>query len=80
MPTSGTVYTFVTVYRAFHPWFADRVPYACVVADLGERIRVMGACFGEDADSVRCGVPVDAVFVPADRLTVLEWRLRERVR
>jgi uncharacterized OB-fold protein len=76
MPTSGTVYTFVTTYRAFHPWFAERVPYASVVADLGDGIRVMGACF-DDAELVRCGAPVDAAFVPADGLTVLEWHLHE---
>ncbi|WP_376707648.1 Zn-ribbon domain-containing OB-fold protein [Nocardioides alcanivorans] len=30
----GTVHTFSVVHRAFHPWFADRLPYGVAVVDV----------------------------------------------
>jgi uncharacterized protein len=53
---SGVVYTFTVVHRAFHPWFADRVPYGVAVVELGDGIRLTGLF--EPVDQLACGVAV----------------------
>src|ERR1700761_2373509 len=33
----GTVYTFTVTEQAFHPYWADRLPYVLIVVDLEEQ-------------------------------------------
>jgi uncharacterized OB-fold protein len=76
----GTVYTFVTVHRAFHPWFAQKVPYGVVVAEVG-RIRLLGAMFGDEVAELECGMPVQAHIAAVGNGHVLEWeRVASEVR
>jgi hypothetical protein len=53
----GTVYTFTVVHRAFHPWFAERVPYGVAVVETDAGVRFTGLfdpeCLGELAVGVR---------------------------
>ena len=77
-PTTGTIYTFCIAHRPFHPWFADKVPYASVVAQVADGVCIMGACFTSEIDDVRCGADVTAAFVSEGDLTILEWRLDDR--
>jgi uncharacterized protein len=60
-PVSGlaTVHTFTVCQRGFDPWFAGRVPYAIVVADVSDGIRLTGNYLG-DPSELRCGLPVRA--------------------
>jgi len=75
MPAVGTIYTFSVAYRGFNPWFKDQVPYASVVADLGDGIRILAAGADDDVDSITCGDRVHAEFDDvSDELTVLRWR------
>lgn len=37
---SGTVYTYITYERAFHPAFAAAVPYTVALVELDEKVRV----------------------------------------
>jgi uncharacterized OB-fold protein len=69
----GVVHTFTVCHRAFDPWFASRVPYAVVVADLGAGIRLTGSYLGDDLDALRCGLPVRAQYVAGDGHTTLGW-------
>jgi uncharacterized OB-fold protein len=39
---TGVVHTFIVVHRAFHPWFAERVPYGVAVVETDAGIRFMG--------------------------------------
>jgi len=41
MPTQGVVYTSSVVYRAPHPWFKEHAPYAIVVAELENGLRLL---------------------------------------
>ena len=72
----GIVHTFSVVYRAFDPWFAERVPYGIVVADLGDGIRMTGNYLGEDLDTLACGLPVDARYCRDGGHTFLAWAPR----
>lgn len=75
VPQQGTVHTCATMRRAFHPWFAERLPYGIAVVDVGQGIRLMGNVFGPDVERLRIGVPARAVFAAAGQLTVLDWAL-----
>jgi uncharacterized OB-fold protein len=69
----GVVHTFTVCYRAFDPWFAARLPYAVVVADLGTGIRLTGSYLGDDLGALRCGLPVRARYVTDGGHPTLGW-------
>jgi uncharacterized OB-fold protein len=54
---AGEVYTFTVVHRGFHPWFAERLPYAVAVVQLADGLRLTGLYDGP-LDDLRCGLPV----------------------
>ena len=60
----GKIYTFAIHYRAWHPGWADEVPYATVLVDMDEGVRLFSNLIGIDADpkTLRCDVPVEVVF------------------
>jgi uncharacterized OB-fold protein len=60
----GAVYTFAIHYRAWHPGWADDVPYVTAMVQLEEGPRLFTNLIGVDADpgSVRCDMPVEVVF------------------
>jgi uncharacterized protein len=72
----GVVHAFTVVHRAFDLWFAGRVPYGIVVADLGGGIRMTGNYLGTDLDALACGLPVQAGFVQSDGRAYLGWSPR----
>lgn len=65
-----------TVYhRAFHPAYADDVPYNLVLVQLTEGPRMFGNIVGAGAGEATVGDQVDAVFEPvADGLYVPRFR------
>ena len=61
----GSVHSWVTAHRAFHPAFADEVPLPIVIIDVDEApgVRMMGNFNdGTGADEVKMGMPVKIVF------------------
>lgn len=58
---AGTVYSWVTVHRAFQPAFADQVPYTLVTVDLDGGGRVVGRL--EPGEAVRSELRVRPHFV-----------------
>lgn len=74
MPREGTIYTFTVCFRAFHPWFAQHVPFGVVVTEVEPGVRLVGNCFGPQATDLRCGQRVTASFRSAvDQQVILEW-------
>lgn len=70
----GRIYTYTVVYRAFHPWFADRVPYGVLVVDLGNGVRMLGNYWAPDVEELRCDMEVRAVFENTGAgVTLLSW-------
>lgn len=70
----GTVYTYTIVYRAFHPWFKQHLPYGVVVTELDNGIRMLANYFGPDVESLECGMRVKASFEDVDDMvTLLQW-------
>lgn len=60
----GKVYSFAIQYRAWHPGFADDVPYVTALVELDEGPRLYTNLVGVAADpkAVRCDMPVEVVF------------------
>lgn len=70
----GVVYTFTLVHRAFHPWFADRVPYGVAVAELADSVRLTGLF--EPLERIRCGLAVRGEIQDLGRHPGLMWTPR----
>ena len=63
--TKGTVHSWVTARRPFHPGFADEMPLAIVIADVEEApgVRLMGNFMdGTAPDSLSMGMPIEIAF------------------
>ena len=60
----GTVYAVTAVHRAMGPW-REAVPYALAYVELEEGPRILTNVIGIDADDVKIGQAVHAVFVAA---------------
>ena len=58
----GHVYTWTVTHRALHPGFADDVPYAAVIAELEEGVRIAAQADGINLTDLRLGLPVQAVL------------------
>ena len=57
----GHVYTWTVTHRALHPGFAEDVPYAAVIAELDEGVRITAMADGIDADDLQLGLPVQVI-------------------
>ena len=68
----GKVYTFNVVYRAFHPYFSDKVPYVIGIIELEEGIRMIGNIL-IDPEEVSIGMQVKVNFLNVDDLTLVQW-------
>lgn len=68
---TGEIYSFSVAHRAFHPAWADRVPYAVVTVELDEGIRMVSDLPVEDTADVAIGRRVEVFFDETDD----EWVL-----
>jgi len=58
----GTVFTWTTVARALHPAFQGDTPYAAVVVEMDEGVRLLSQVTDCAPDQLRIGMPVEVVF------------------
>ena len=71
----GTVYTFTVARRPTAPPFADDVPQVIAVVELDVGVRMTTTLVDVDADDVRVGMRVTAVFDGGpERPTLLRFR------
>jgi len=68
----GSIYSAITVRRAFAQEFADRVPYTVAVVQLPERVRLVGVIPG---DRARIGDVVVPDLIDRDGWTELRFAL-----
>ncbi|GAB3359494.1 Zn-ribbon domain-containing OB-fold protein [Amycolatopsis echigonensis] len=73
VPATGSVYSFITVHRAFDPAFADQVPYVIATVDLQAGVRTVGRLSGTPA----IGARVSPEFTDHDGWTELRFRVVE---
>jgi uncharacterized OB-fold protein len=61
----GRLYTFTIMHQMFHPGFAAGGPYNVAQVDLAEGVRITSNVVGVQADALRIGMALEAVFEDA---------------
>jgi uncharacterized OB-fold protein len=56
----GVVFSFAVMHQAYHPGF--EVPYAVVVVELDEGVRLLTNLLGVRPGDIAIGMPVEVVF------------------
>ena len=58
----GTVYTWTVVVRPMHPAFHTAVPYAPVVVEMEEGVRLLSSVIDCAPEELEIGMPVEVTF------------------
>lgn len=58
----GTVFTWTVIARALHPAFQNDAPYAPVVIEMDEGVRLLSQVVDCPPDQLTIGMPVEVVF------------------
>lgn len=61
----GNVYSYIVSHQAFHPGFAEDVPYIAAIIELSEGVRMISNVIGIEPDEIQMGMPVEVVFEQA---------------
>jgi len=59
----GRIFTWTVAERAMHPAFASDAPYAPVVVEMEEGVRLVGQMVDCPPDALAIDMPVEVVFV-----------------
>ncbi len=71
----GRVFTWTVVVRALHPAFQDRCPYAPVVIEMEEGVRILSEVEDCSPDELEIDMPVEVVFdAVSDEVTLPKFR------
>jgi uncharacterized OB-fold protein len=74
----GTIFSFAVMHQVYHPGFADEVPYAVVVVELEEGVRLLSNLVETPVGAIRIGMPVEVVFEDvAPDVTLPKFRPRQ---
>lgn len=58
----GTVYSWAVFHQVYHPAFADDAPYAVVVVELEEAVRLTTSLIDCSIENITIGMAVEVVF------------------
>jgi len=58
----GTLYTYAVYHRAYHPGFADDIPYVTAVVALDEGPHLLSNLVGYTPDALKCDMPLLVVW------------------
>ncbi len=58
----GTIFTWTVAARPMHPAFQADVPYAAVVVEMDEGVRLLSRVVDCAPEALRIGMPVEVVF------------------
>ena len=73
--TEGTIWSFATYHRAFHPGFKDELPYVAAIVENADGVRYTGRIMGP-RDNLKVGAKVRAVFIDCtDTFTLPAWEV-----
>jgi hypothetical protein len=67
----GHVFTWTVVHQAMHPAFASEVPYAVVVVETDEGVRLVANLRDADPAVLRLDLPVEVVYERVDETLTL---------
>ncbi|MGE0879606.1 MAG: Zn-ribbon domain-containing OB-fold protein [Acidimicrobiia bacterium] len=77
----ATVYSFTLGVQAFHPWFADNLPYVLAVVELEEQphLKLVTNIVGCEPSDVVIGMAVEVTFLERDGVTLPMFRPTQEV-
>jgi uncharacterized OB-fold protein len=72
----GSLYSFATVDRPFHPGFIDRLPYVVALVELEEQagLRLITNLVDTDPATVKIGMPVEVTYERRTDVTLPQFR------
>jgi uncharacterized OB-fold protein len=72
----ATLYAWTVAEQAFHPYFADKLPYVYATVELEEqRTKLITNIVDCSIDDLRADMPVEVVFEPlTDTITLPKFR------
>ena len=71
----GTVFTWTTAVRPLHPGFKDAAPYAPVVVEMEEGVRLLSELTDGSPEELEIGMAVEVVFdAVTDDVTLPKFR------
>jgi uncharacterized protein len=62
----GRIFTWTVVHQATDPAFASEVPYAVIVVEMDEGVRVVANLRGAGTEVLRLELPVEVTFEAVD--------------
>ena len=64
MSGRATLYTWTVAEKVFHPWFADKIPYAYATVDLEEQpgLRLITNIVDTDPYALEAGMALEVAF------------------
>jgi uncharacterized OB-fold protein len=75
----GSIFTWTVTHQAIHPAYAGEVPYAVVVVETDEGVRVVGGVSGLDLPQLRLGLDTEVDWEERTAEIVLPvWRPSQR--
>lgn len=75
MSGRGTLWAYVVYHHAFHPDFADKLPYAVALVRLDEGPQMIAGVSGIEIEELRNGIEMAASFeAQPDGSTLLKFR------
>jgi len=74
----GAVFTYTIAVRAMHPAFAGEVPYAVVIVELDEGVRMLSRVVDCPPEELRIGMQVDVDFESVSETVTLPVFRRSR--
>ena len=71
----GRVYSWTVAHHAYDFRFSEEVPYAIVIAELDDGVRMMGNMVDTKPEELKFGMPVEVVFEDVtDEITITKFR------
>ena len=58
----GTIYSYTITHQAIHPALKDRVPWAVIMVDLDEGVRMISHLVYCPVEDIRIGMRVEVLF------------------
>jgi uncharacterized OB-fold protein len=75
----GSLFSWIVVARALHPAFDADVPYAPVVVEMDEGVRLLSQMVDGEPESLEIGMRVEVVFdLVTDQVTLPRFRRSSR--
>jgi uncharacterized OB-fold protein len=73
----GTLFSWTVIHRAIHPGWAGDVPYASIVVEMDEGVRLVSVLDGVPLEDLTIGLPLEVVFDDVTpEVTLHKFRLR----